>query len=183
MTSLPLSLSGDPTKVADVLGNLDGSTTRFLAALLDQPLKARVILQARRPAVTALSRECCLRMGFAVDDIALVRRSQLIIDARDTVISANKVVLDVGHPLMADLDLGTDIPLGYLLGEIEQRREILKRGVRPWSWGCPDPFSTTRASAWRSYLIINSGQPLCHVEEVFHPDVISPPSAASGPKL
>ncbi|MEV4116848.1 chorismate pyruvate-lyase family protein [Nonomuraea sp. NPDC049695] len=181
MTPTPLTFSSDPGRVADVLGSLDGSTTRFLSALLDEPLKAKVMLQARRPAAGALPTAVLSRMRPAADDIVIVRRSQLVVADTGAVISENKVVLDIGHPLMADLDLGTDIPIGYLLSEVEQRRELLQRGVRRWSWGMPDPFSTTRPSAWRSYLIVNGGRPICYIEEVFHPDIVAPASQTYGP--
>ena len=181
MTPTPVGLSGNPGKVADVLGSLDGSTTRFLAALLDEPLKVKVMFQARRPAAGVLPQTVRLRMSAAPDDPVIVRRSQLVAADTGNVISANKVVLDPSHPLVADLDLGTDIPIGYLLSDVEQRRELLQRGVRPWSWGAPEPFSKTRSSVWRSYLIINEGRPVCYIEEVFHPDVAPPPVGASNP--
>ncbi|MEV4477906.1 chorismate pyruvate-lyase family protein [Nonomuraea sp. NPDC049504] len=177
MTSTHLLFRHEAGRIPDILTSLDGSTTRFLAALLGKQLKARVVLQARRPAAGTVSPAVRARLHAATDDTVLLRRSQLILVETGTVISANKVVLDPGHPLMADIDLGTDIPIGYLLSEVEQRRELLHRGVRPWSWGAPDPFSTARPSLWRSYLIINSGRPLCSIEEVFHPDVVAPPTA------
>ncbi|MEV4476647.1 hypothetical protein [Nonomuraea sp. NPDC049504] len=64
----PLVGHHEADKIFDVLRSLDGSTTRFLAALLGKQLKSRVILQAQRPAAGALSPAVRARMNAATDD-------------------------------------------------------------------------------------------------------------------
>ncbi|MEV0151885.1 MULTISPECIES: chorismate pyruvate-lyase family protein [unclassified Nonomuraea] len=174
-SSTPALCRVDAQTITRILLSHDGSTTTLLASLLEEPVRVRVVLQAQRPAATALSPAARVRMDASADDTMIVRRSNLV-RPTGAAISANKVVLDPCHPLAADVITGCDIPLGYLLAgqRVEQRRELLARGVRRWSWGPPDSAGQSRVSVWRSYIIVISGSPAFYIEEVFHPDLIPP---------
>ncbi|WP_449065011.1 chorismate--pyruvate lyase family protein [Planomonospora algeriensis] len=163
-------LSLTPQAFTRILLRHDGSTTALLAGLLDEPLGVRVLLQAQRPAAAVLSPELQARMGLGADSSVVLRLSELIRGGR-TPISSNKVVMDPAHPLVVELTTGPDIPIGYFLNNqrIEQRRELVDRGMRKLHWG----YERDVPSVWRSYVIFAQGKPLMHIDEAFHPDVVA----------
>ncbi|MBG0818981.1 chorismate pyruvate-lyase family protein [Planomonospora sp. ID82291] len=163
-------LSLTPQAFSRILLRHDGSTTALLAGLLDEPLGVRVLLQAQRSATAVLSPELQSRMALSPDSAVILRRSELIRGNRAP-ISSNKVVMNPAHPLVAELTTGPDIPIGYFLNNqrVEQRRELVDRGMRRHHWG----YERDVPSVWRSYVIFAQGKPLMHIEEVFHPDVVA----------
>ncbi|PZG18043.1 chorismate pyruvate-lyase family protein [Nonomuraea aridisoli] len=173
-TTDPDILRVDLHMITRILLAHDGSTTNLLTTALKEPLGIRVVLQATRPAASVLTPAVQTRMGAGSDDAMILRRSNLIMTRTGAEITANKVVLDPAHPSVSPLVEGIDVPIGRLLAahQVEQRRELLDRGVRRWSWGSPDPLSQSRPSVWRSYLIVLQGRPALYVEEIFHPNLI-----------
>jgi len=162
-----------------VLLTNDGSTTAFLSALLAEPLRVRVLVQAHRPAATALPPQLQCQLQLDSAHPVILRRSELIRPDGRTV-SANKVVMVPDHPVIDAIVDGGDVPLGQILraGGIEQRRQILQTGARRWHWGTD---AGHLRSPCRSYLVTISGHPLLYIEETFHPEVI--PASADLPLL
>ncbi|WP_169807613.1 chorismate pyruvate-lyase family protein [Herbidospora mongoliensis] len=152
-----------------VLAN-DGSTTQLLSALLGIPLRVRVLDQRGLPSSQVRPRAAvkALVPGEA-DEPLVVRKSQLV-RPDGKAISINTVIMTSSHLVARSIVDGGGTPLGRVLqGAVEQRRVITETGCRMSEWG-----GVGRPSVYRSYLVFAGGRPFLHVEEQFHPAIVTP---------